>query len=82
VSFLTSGWQSLLSVVDAGHFEMTERLTSTEAHILVRFPLARRSAAADAFRGLAVRHRTPEESKTIVDQYSYRMPSPLDWMGV
>jgi hypothetical protein len=40
------------------------------------------SHPADAFRMLAVAHKPPEEPKPVVDEYSYRMPSPLDWMGV
>jgi hypothetical protein len=42
------------------------------------------SHAADAFRGLAVRHKTPETPRPhdYEYQYSYRMPHPLDWMGV
>jgi phage terminase large subunit len=42
----------------------------------------RHSHAAAAFRGLAVRHRTPEEPKPVVDEYSYRMPSALDWTNL
>ena len=40
------------------------------------------SHAADAFRGLAVRHKTPEEQKPVVDEYTYRFPSEHDWMGI
>ena len=39
------------------------------------------SHAADAFRGLAVRHKTPEEPKPPEDEWSYRIPSPLSWMS-
>jgi phage terminase large subunit len=39
------------------------------------------SHAADAFRGLAVRHQTPEEPKPPADEWSYRSPSPLGWMS-
>jgi hypothetical protein len=42
----------------------------------------RHSHAADAFRGLAVRHGTPEEPKPPVDEYSYRPPSECGWMAV
>ena len=41
----------------------------------------RHSHAADAFRGLATRHRTPEEPKPVVDEFSYRFPSELSWMN-
>jgi hypothetical protein len=41
----------------------------------------RHSHAADAFRGLAARHRTPEEPKPVVDEFSYRLPSELSWMS-
>jgi hypothetical protein len=42
----------------------------------------RHSHAADAFRGPAVRHRTPEEPRPVVDEYSYQFPSPLSWYEV
>jgi phage terminase large subunit len=38
------------------------------------------SHAADAFRGLAVRHQTPEAPKPPEDQCSYRFPSECGWM--
>jgi hypothetical protein len=40
------------------------------------------SHAADAFRGLAVRHKSPEAPRPhdYEYEYSYRMPHPLDWM--
>jgi hypothetical protein len=41
----------------------------------------RHSHAADAFRGLAVRHKTPEEPTPPADEYSYVFPSPLSWMS-
>jgi phage terminase large subunit len=41
----------------------------------------RHSHAADAFRGLATRHKTPEEPKPVVDEFTYRMPSEYSWMG-
>jgi hypothetical protein len=40
------------------------------------------SHPADAFRMLAVAHKPPEEPKPVVDEYSYRMPSVLDWLSV
>jgi hypothetical protein len=41
----------------------------------------RHSHPANAFRGLAVRHKAPEEPKSTVDEFSYRMPSEYGWMG-
>jgi len=40
------------------------------------------SHAADAFRGLAVRHKPPEEPRVLVDEYIYRFPTEHDWMGM
>jgi phage terminase large subunit len=36
---------------------------------------------ASAFRYLAVRHKTPEAPRPVVDEYSYRMPHALSWMS-
>jgi len=41
----------------------------------------RHSHAADAFRGLAVRHKTPTLQKPLSsDTLVYQFPSALDWM--
>jgi phage terminase large subunit len=40
------------------------------------------SHAADAFRGLAVRHKTPEAPKPVVEEYTYQFPSEYSWMGI
>jgi hypothetical protein len=39
------------------------------------------SHGADAFRGLAVRHETPEAPVSFDAELTYRMPSRYDWMG-
>ena len=41
----------------------------------------RHSHAADAFRGLAVRHKTPTLPKPLsYDNLVYQFPSAVDWM--
>jgi hypothetical protein len=40
------------------------------------------SHSADAFRGLAVRHKTPEEPKPVVEEYSYRFLTVHYGMGI